>query len=399
MDYGRSIEHGEFVHRCFRCGYCKFPIDYVDFNCPSYKAFGWDTYSPGGRMWLIRAWLNEEIKTSPRFAEILYSCAACDNCKDQCVFPKFKDFLPDIFQEAKAELVNEGKIPPKVRDYFKAITVNGNPYKLPQEERGKWADGTGFPRFSGQEYLFYVGCVGSYDEVGQKIARTVGRLLLDLGISVGMLGSEETCDGNEVRILGEIGLFTKLAEDNIKKFKKMGVKKIITLDPHALNVFKKDYPKLGGDFEAVHYTEILARLIEEKRVAFSGFSGKVTYHDSCYLGRHNLIYSPPRETLRSIPGLELVEMRRNQVSAFCCGGGGGNFFTDILGGGENSPNRVRVREAFETGAQVIAVACPNCAKMLTDAVKAEEPEAKTEVLDIAEIVWRARSKQSIYAGA
>jgi Fe-S oxidoreductase len=140
-------------------------------------------------------------------------------------------------------------------------------------------------------------------------------------------------------------------------------------------------------------------LMEEQRVAFSGYSGKATYHDPCYLGRHNMIYSPPREILRSIPGLELVKMRRNQVSAFCCGGGGGNFFTDILGGGENSPNRVRAREAFETGTQVIAVACPNCAKMLTDAVKAEEPEAKTEVLDIAEIVWRARSKQSIYAGA
>ena len=173
-----EIEHAEIVHRCFRCGYCKFPEDYVDFNCPSYKAFGWDTYSPGGRMWLIRAWLNGEIETSPHFAEILYSCAACDNCKEQCVFPRFKDYLPEIFQETKAELVNAGKIPPQVRDYFKAISVNGNPYKLPQDERGKWAKGTGLPEFSDQEYLFYVGCVGSYDEVGQRMARNVGGLLL-----------------------------------------------------------------------------------------------------------------------------------------------------------------------------------------------------------------------------
>jgi Fe-S oxidoreductase len=392
MEYAHSIEHAEIVHRCFRCGYCKFPGDYVDFNCPSYKAFGWDTYSPGGRMWLIRAWLNDEIKASPHFAEILYSCVACDNCKDQCVFPKFKDFLPDIFQETKAELVTEGKIPPKVRDYFKAITVNGNPYKLPQAERGKWAEGTGLQEFTDQEYLFYVGCVGSYDEVGQKMARTVGKLLADVGVSVGILGSEETCDGNEVKILGEIGLFTKLAEDNIMKFKKKGVKKIITLDPHALNVFKKDYPKLGGNFEVSHYTEILARLIKEKRIALSAYKGKVTYHDPCYLGRHNMIYAPPREILKGIPGLELVEMRRNGVSAFCCGGGGGNFFTDILGGGENSANRVRIREALETGARIIAVACPSCAKMLTDAVKMEERENQLEVLSIAEIVGRARSR-------
>ena len=391
MEYVHSLEHGDIVHRCFRCGYCKFPHDYVDFNCPSYKAFGWDTYSPGGRMWLIRAWLSEEIKTSPHFAEILYSCVACDNCKDQCVFPRFKDVLPDVFQETKAELVSEGKIPPKVRDYFKAITVNGNPYRLPQEERGKWAEGTRLQKFTNQEYLFYVGCVGSYDEVGQKMARSVGNLLSDAGVSLGIMGSEETCDGNEVKVLGEIGLYGKLAEENIEKFKARGVRKIITLDPHALNVFKKDYPKVGGNFDVFHFTEILAGLIQEKKVALGAYKAKVTYHDPCYLGRHNLFYAVPREILQRIPGLELLEMRRNRENAFCCGGGGGNFFTDILGGGENSANRVRAREALATGAQILAVACPSCAKMLTDAVKTEEQEDKLEVLNIAEIVQRARS--------
>jgi len=392
MEYARSIDHAEIVHRCFRCGYCKFPGDYVDFNCPSYKAYGWDTYAPGGRMWLIRAWLSKEIETGPRFAEILYSCVACDNCKDQCVYPRFKDFLPEIFQETKAELVNEGKIPPEVRDYFKAVTVNGNPYKLPQEERGKWAERTGVKEFSDQEYLFYVGCVGSYDEVGQKMARSVGSLLSDVGVSMGILGSEEACDGNEVKILGETGLFTKLAEDNILNFKIKGVKKIITLDPHALNAFKKDYPRLGGRFEVYHFTEILAGLIKDQKVNLSEYKAKVTYHDPCYLGRHNMIYDPPREILKGIPGLELVEMRRNRVSAFCCGGGGGNFFTDIIGTGEDSPGRVRIREALDTGAEIVAVACPQCAKMLTDAVKAEDLEDRLEVVDIAEIVNRARSK-------
>jgi Fe-S oxidoreductase len=392
MEYARSIDHAEIVHRCFRCGYCKFPGDYVDFNCPSYKAYGWDTYSPGGRMWLIRAWLNKEIETGPRFAEILYSCVACDNCKDQCVYPRFKDFLPDIFQETKAELVNEGKIPPPVRDYFKAISVNGNPYNLPQEERGKWAEGTGVEKFSDQEYLFYVGCVGSYDEVGQKMARNVGSLLSEAGVSMGILASEEACDGNEVKILGETGLFTKLAEDNILNFKIKGVKKIITLDPHALNIFKKDYPRLGGRFEVFHFTEILAGLIKDKEIALSEYRAKVTYHDPCYLGRHNMIYDPPREILKSIPGLELVEMRRNRVSAFCCGGGGGNFFTDIIGSGDESPARIRIKEVLATGAEIVAVACPQCAKMLLDAIKTEGLEDRLKVMDVAEIVSRARTK-------
>jgi Fe-S oxidoreductase len=389
MNYVRTIEHADIVHRCFRCGYCKFPEDYSDFNCPSYKAFGWDTFSPGGRMWLIRAWLSGEIQTSPRFAQILYSCAACDNCKEQCVFPKFKDFLPDIFIETKAELVNEGRIPPAVRDYFKAVRTNGNPYKLPQADRGKWAEGTGVPEYSGQEFLFYIGCVGSYDEVGQKMARSVGRLLIDAGISLGILGSEETCDGNEVRILGEMGLFAELAARNISQFNERGVRKIITLDPHALNVFKKEYPKLGGNFRVFHFTEVLARLVKEKRPAFPDYPATVTYHDPCYLGRHNGIYDAPRAILRAIPGLELVEMHRSGLNAFCCGGGGGNFFTDILGTGEDTAGKVRVREALETRARIIAVACPSCAKMLLDAVKLEEKENEIEVMGIAELALKA----------
>lgn len=389
MEYVRSIEHEEIVHRCFRCGYCKFPLDYVDFNCPSYKAFGWDTYAPGGRMWLSRAWLSGEIESSQTFAKIFFSCVACDNCKDQCVFERFKDFLPDVFQEIKAELVNEGVVPPEVRDYFKAIITNGNPYKLPQTQRGRWAEGTGLQEFSNQEYLFYVGCVGSYDEIGQKMARAVGTLFSEAGVSVGILGDEETCDGNEVRILGEVGLFEELARVNIEKFKERGVTKIITLDPHALNAFKKEYPKQGGAFEVFHYTEILAQLIREKKIAPAEYPVKLTYHDPCYLGRHNGIYDPPREILNAISGLELVELRRNRENAFCCGGGGGNFFTDILGTGEDSASRVRVREALQTGAQVIAVSCPTCAKMLDDAVKIENLDDRLEVLSIAEILAKA----------
>lgn len=382
------MKYEDIVHRCFRCGYCKFTGDYNDFNCPTYRKFRFETYAPGGRMWLIRAWLNDEIRTSERFQEILFSCATCANCVEHCVFT-FSEDLVNIFIAAREELVNGGIIPPPVRDYLKSININGNPYKEPAEERGKWAEGTSIEKYDGQEYLFYVGCVGSYDERAKKIARAVGNILNEAGISMGILGEKEMCDGNEVRALGEAGLFRFLAEQNISLFKELGIKKIITLDPHAFNAFKNDYTGLGGEFEVYHYTQVLAPLITADKIPLSEYKARITFHDPCYLGRHNKEYDAPRTILKAIPGVELVEMEQNRENAFCCGGGGGNFFTDILGGGKDSPNRIRVREAVDTGARIITVACPQCAKMLEDGIKAEELDEKLEVLDVAEIVTRA----------
>jgi Fe-S oxidoreductase len=382
------MEYEEIVHRCFRCGYCKFTEDYHDINCPPYLKFGLDTYAAGGRMWLINAWLNHEIETSKHYAEILYLCNTCGNCKEHCVFT-FKDDLLNIFEAAKAELVEKGLVPPAVKDYLQGIIANGNPYKEPQNKRGKWAEGTSIQPFSDQEFLFYVGDVGSYDEPGKKMAMSVGNLLSEAGLSIGILGSQEISDGNDVKVLGEIGLFKKLAEDNIRMFNEIGIKKIITLDPHAFNAFTTDYPKLGGKFKVWHYTQVLAMLMKDKKIPLSGYKVKVTYHDSCYLGRHNDIYNDPREVLKGIPGLILLEMNRNRKNGLCCGGGGGNFFTDLSGLGKDSPSRVRIREALETGAEILAVACPICSKMLDDAVKEEGSEEKIKVKDIAEIVNQA----------
>ena len=379
------MKYADIVHRCFRCGYCKFTSDYTDFNCPSYRKFRFETYSPGGRMWLIRGWLNGDIKNSERFQEILFSCATCANCVEHCVFT-FSDDLVNIFIAAREELIAQGIVPPTVRDYLKNIHVNGNPYKEPAAERGQWAEGTPVETYKDQDYLFYVGCVGSYDERAKKIARAVGTLLTKAGLSIGILGEKESCDGNEVRALGESGLFEQLAQQNIESFKDHNVKKVITLDPHAFNAFKNDYPNLGGTFEVFHYTQVLAPLMAAGKMALKECKLKATYHDPCYLGRHNGEYRAPRTILKAIPGLELMEMQRSGENAFCCGGGGGNFFTDILGGGEESPARLRVREALDTGAEVILVACPQCAKMLEDAVKSEELEDRLQVMDIAEMV-------------
>jgi Fe-S oxidoreductase len=378
----------EIVHRCFRCGYCKFTADYADFNCPSYRKFGFETYSPGGRMWLIRGWLNQEIKNSERFQDILFSCATCANCVEHCVFT-FGEDLVNIFIAAREELINQGIIPPPVRDYLKNIRTHGNPYKEPASERAAWAEGSVVETYNGQPYLFYVGCVGSYDERGKKIARSVADLLLKGGLSFGILGPREPCDGNEVRALGEAGLWEYMAEQNIALFKELGIKKVIVLDPHAYNTFRQDYPKVGGELESYHYTQILAPLIQEGKIPLKEYKATVTYHDPCYLGRHNEEYEAPRKILSAVPGIQLTEMDQNRENAFCCGGGGGNFFTDILGGGEDSPSRIRVRKALDTGAQIIAVACPQCAKMLDDAVKAENLTDRLEVLDVSEIVGRA----------
>jgi Fe-S oxidoreductase len=335
-------------------------------------------------MWLIYAWFKDEIKTTTRYADILYSCVNCANCKEHCVL-QFKDDLLNIFEAAKSELIEEGLIPNLARDYLNTVAVSGNPYNKPKEKRAEWAEGS-VPIYKDQEYLFYIGDAGSYDEVGTRMASKVAALLSDAGVSLGILGSEEISDGNDVKALGEQGLFEELAEKNIKIFNEKGIKKIITLDPHAFNVFKNEYPGLGGDFEVWHYTQIIDRLINEGKMKAPEKSIRVTYHDPCYLGRHNDIYDIPRNILKAVPGIELMEMNRNRENALCCGGGGGNFFTDILGSGEDSSARIRVREAVATGAEILAVACPMCSKMLDDAVKAEGLEARLKVQDIAEIV-------------
>jgi len=384
------MEYAEILHRCFRCGFCKLPSDYTDINCPSYLKFKFETYSPGGRMWLLKAWLNKDIKTTPRLAEILFSCTACGNCVEHCVFPAFKEDLLNAFIAGKGELVNEKAIPPKVRDYFEAIYLHGNPFKRLRKNRANWATELNLESFSGQTYLFYVGCLGSYDENGQKMAYHTAKLMIDGGVSFGILGDKESCDGNEVRSMGEMELFKHIAEKNIQEFRNAGVENIITLSPHAYHSFKNDYPQLGGHFNVYHYSHILKDLIGKKEDVTSGTSITVTFHDPCYLGRHNNDYQAARDVLRAIPGIELVEMDRTMNNALCCGGGGGNFYTDILGGGPDSPARVRVREALETGAEVLVAACPQCILMFEDAIKSENISEKLNVMDLSEVVQFSR---------
>jgi Fe-S oxidoreductase len=379
------MEHAQILHRCFRCGYCKLPSSCLDLNCPAYLKYRFETYSPGGRMWLLRALLDGHIEASQRLAEILFSCAACGNCVEQCVFPKFKDYILEAFIEGREELVNAGVLPKTAKEYFESMSLWGNPFNLPQEERGGWAEGLNLEPYKDQDYLFYVGCVGAYDERGRRMARAVANLLRECGVSFGILGAEERCDGNEVRVMGEAVLFELLAKQNIANFEEAGVRKIVTLSPHAYHAFKNEYSKFGGAFEVYHYSQVLQQRTNQRGPAAAKKPLKVTFHDPCYLGRHNHEYAAPRRMLGALGGVELIEMDRPLADALCCGGGGGNFFTDVLGGGTDSASRVRVREAAATGAEVLAVACPKCAKMLDDAVKTEGLEKDLRVMDLAEV--------------
>lgn len=380
------MQHEEILHRCFRCGYCKLPGNYVDFNCPAYLAFRFETYSPGGRMWLIRAWLNKKIKTSKRFQEIIYACVNCGNCVEQCAFDKFKDQLLLAFMAAKEELVNVGTVPPAVRDCLTNLYHHGNPYGIGRKKRGDWTQGLRIDSYAGHKYLFYAGDVGAYDSRGQEIARSVAGLLQTLDISFGILGAEEHSDGNEANAMGERELFQYLAEKNIKMFDAAGVKRIIALSPHGFNSLKNDYLQLGGNYQVFHYTQILAPLIKNAIFNPDLPPIRVTYHDPCYLGRHNSEYRAVRNILSALPSVDVVEMDRCLQNALCCGGGGGNLFTDIIGSGRQTSARSRVHEAVETSAQVLAVACPTCAIMLQDAIKVENLEGQIEVKEISEIV-------------
>jgi len=280
-------------------------------------------------------------------------------------------------------VVNSGLVTPKVARFFQNIEAYGNPYRELRGNRGRWAEGMGIEPYNGQEFLFYIGCVGSFDEKGQRTAQAVGSLLLKAGVSFGILGPAEECDGNEIRMLGESRIFEMLKDRNTALFQKAGVKKIITLSPHSYNVFRNEYP---DRLEVLHYTQVLRDLIKGGRLKpASKQNMKVTYHDPCFLGRHAGEYEAPREILRAIAGVELVEMERNRQNSFCCGGGSGNFYTDSFGGGENSPSRIRVREADKTGAGILAVACPTCAVMLGEAIKDEGIKERLIVKDISEV--------------
>ncbi|MBM3124347.1 MAG: (Fe-S)-binding protein [Chloroflexi bacterium] len=324
--------------------------------------------------------------------EELWDCTTCLTCYSRC--PKQVNPMEAILA-MRGAIVEKGKIHPNVKTALESTFRNGNPLKMPRSDRAEWAKELQLKAFpdGGAEYLFYIGCTPSYDPRGQKVARALVRVLGSAGLDFGILGNDENCCASEVRRLGEAGLFEAMVEENTAAFTELGVEKMFTVSPHCFNVFKNDYQKLevGAKFSAQvqHYTQVLADLTRDGRLKFNGsFEQKVTYHDPCYLGRHNGIFDEPRAILQGIPGLELIEMDRSREKSLCCEGGGGRMFLE----GTNPGTRLaqqRVQEALDSGATILATACPFCLLTLEEAVKHLNAEEKLRVLDIAEIAERA----------
>ena len=238
------------------------------------------------------------------------------------------------------------------------------------------------------EILFWVGCAGSFDQRAQKITKAFAQILNHVGISFAILGKEEQCTGDPARRAGNEFLFQMLAFNNIQTLNMYGVKKIVTACPHCFNTLKNEYPALGGDYEVIHHTTLIQELILEGRIKMKDgneFKGKkITYHDSCYLGRTNGIYEAPRAVLEALD-TELVEMKRCRTNGLCCGAGGAQMFKEEEKG-KTRVNWERTNEAIETGASIIAAACPFCNTMMTDGVKVAEKEEQVQVMDVAELI-------------
>lgn len=249
------------------------------------------------------------------------------------------------------------------------------------------------------EILFWVGCAGSFDQRAQKITKAFAAILHKIGIQYAILGKEELCTGDPARRAGNEFLFQMMAYQNIQTLNNYGVKKIVTTCPHCFNIFKNEYPELGGNYDVVHHTTFLQQLIDEGKIRLKdsdAFKGKrITYHDSCYLGRGNGIYEAPRKVLEALDA-ELVEMKRCGKKGFCCGAGGAQMFKEEEAG-KVRVNIDRANEAIQTGSNIIAAACPFCNTMLTDGVKASEKEADVQVLDIAELIAASLANEPVNA--
>ncbi len=379
-------DYREIIMHCLKCGACRLAWEIYTPICPSGVRYGYDSHYAIGRIALAKALLENRVSLDSDLMRRVYTCTSCGACDEQCHEAVGVDPLR-VIEALKRMAVENGCVPPEVRDYLKSMTVYGNPYMLPATKRGDWSEKSHVEKYNGQEFLLYIGDTASYDNRGHQIAAAVANIFSQSGVSFGCLLAEELSDGNEVMRVGDKWQYELMAQSNIELFKELKVRKIVTLSPHAFNAFKNDYSQWGADFEVLHYTELIAGLIKEGALKLTLPHGKrITYHDPCFLGRHNGIYDAPREVLSSIPDVTLVEMERNRNNAFCCGGGGGNFFTDMLGSGERSPGRIRVREALETGAEIIATSCPKCLIMLDDAIKAEGAENRIEVKDISQLL-------------
>ncbi len=314
--------------------------------------------------------------------DTLWSCTTCSSCQVRCP----KGLAPfDMILGLRGLVVEDGRVASTIRDALESVYNHGNPWGRIRSKRSEWAEGLAVKHFSDEaEVLYYVGCTAAYDPRIQNVARALVRVLNSGEVDFGTLGDEESCCGDPVYSMGEMGLFDLLVEDNKAIFERYGVKHMITTSPHCYNAFKNRYGKL--DFEVQHYTQYVYDLIDRGRLTLSKkVEKKIAFHDPCFLGKHNGVYDEPRKIIESIPGADLVELDRSRERSLCCEGGGGRMWYDVPG---ERIAEVRIRDAVNVGAEILAVACPFCLSTLEDAVLAGY-EGSIRILDIIELVSEA----------
>jgi len=320
----------------------------------------------------------------------IWECTTCSTCTIRC--PKGVDVVEHIINLRSNE-IEKGKVEPQARDALESVFKFGNPWGRIREKRTEWLEGNNVRILNPGEkidFLYFVGCTPSYDTRAQGIAKAMVKVLKASFCDFGIIGNKETCCGNEVRRMGEVGLFEMLVEDNTKIFKEYDIGTLFTTSPHCYNTFKNEYPAM--DFEIEHYTTVIDRFIKEGRIKPVGrFEKKVVYHDPCFLGKQNEVYNEPREILKAIPGVELLEFEMSRERSLCCEGGGGRMWLESASDEERLAVR-RVKDAVELGAEVIATACPFCLLTLVDAVKSSNLESQIEVMDIMEILSETVSR-------
>ncbi|WP_342044759.1 (Fe-S)-binding protein [Bacillus sp. OTU530] len=326
----------------------------------------------------------------------IWACTTCRNCEDQC--PVMNEHVDKIIDLRRYLVLTEGRMDADAQRAMTNIERQGNPWGLSKKERETWREAcedVSIPtvkelskRGENFEYLFWIGSMGSYDNRSQKIARSFARLMNEAGVSFAILGNKERNSGDTPRRLGNEFLFQDLATKNIEEFEKAGVKKIVTIDPHAYNSFKNEYPDFGLEADVYHHTELLAKWVKEGKLKPQhAVQETITFHDSCYLGRYNEVYDAPRDILRAIPGVTLVEMERNRETGMCCGAGGGLMWMEESAG--TRINVARTEQALAVRPSVISAGCPYCLTMLSDGTKAKEVEEMVETLDVTEILERS----------
>jgi Fe-S oxidoreductase len=361
---------GEAFKLCYQCGLC-------DVVCP------WNR---------VRAFSMRKIIREATFgftdieSDDIWRCTTCGICPQQC--PRdVKQIESGVSLRRVA--TEYGVFPTSarpIRGVSASLTAEGNPLNEKRDKRADWAKGLAVKTFTEEmEVLYFPGCYLCYDPRLKKVAVATANILSKAGIDFGILGTKENCCGESIRKTGDEELFKRLAKENIKAFIDHGVKKILVSSPHCYHTFKNEYPEFRVNFEVVHISQYLSELIDEGRLELNKeYGAKVTYHDPCYLGRHNGIYEEPREALKKVPGLELNEMPESRVNSLCCGGGGGRIWMETLKGERFSD--LRIEQAVGVGAEVLVTSCPYCITHFEESRLSLEGGESLEIRDITEII-------------